>query len=666
MKEFVKNAVVLSVLASFFVFAGSARCEDEIKTTELKETVVSVSRVEEAKKEITSNLTIIDQDIIKISPARNLGDLLAEQGIGHIQKYPGNSTSVGIRGFRTDTHGNDLLGHVLVLLNGRRAGTGNIAKISTDNIERIEIIRGPAAVQYGSAAMGGIINVITRQGKDKPGAFIEGGLGSFGYEEAGFGASGKAFIFDFSGSYSSSIMNDYQTVNDGTYYNTGYDHKHTASMNLGLEFLPENRIGVIVNEFVMDDVGSPGYLSLNDLDDYAETSNRSIDFIYNGGVPDTPVSWMTRYFEGTDKNRWWDPVDSNPDWWDDGIPYEINAQHNGAQVQLALDWDMLNIITGCDWINYETQSNYTPVKSEYDNLAGFILAKARLFDERLFITGGLRHDTYKLEVKKGEGTDERDDNLSRNLGIAFLIIDNLKIRASYGEAFIMPSAQQIACDYTAWGTHYIGNPDLDPETSRTYEAGFDISVKGFESDFTYFYTDYKNKIEPYSTGFFAKTWANISNAVIQGFDGKMSIDIGEIFDLDYQIKPYFNYVYLVEFEDESTRKDLNYTHKKQCSYGIIVSDLKTLTANLNFSYTGKQKIYDWENYAWPMSGPDRIEVGGFTVANLSISKELFDFNKAGGITLKGEITNLLKKDYEYVKGYPMPDRGYYLSLKYEF
>ena len=149
----------------------------------MEEVVVTASRVKEKKKEITTNVTIIDEEEIKDSSATDLGDLLAETGIGHIHKYPGASTSVGIRGFRTDCIGVDLAGHVLILIDGRRAGTGNAAKIMTKNIERIEVIRGPASVQYGSAAMGGVVNVITKQGKDKPTAFVEGLLGSYDYKE---------------------------------------------------------------------------------------------------------------------------------------------------------------------------------------------------------------------------------------------------------------------------------------------------------------------------------------------------------------------------------------------------------------------------------------------------------------------------------------------------
>jgi vitamin B12 transporter len=185
---------------------ASEKSNGDKSAVALEDIVVTASRVKEEKTEVTSNITIINENEIKSSVATNLGDLLAQKGIGHIQKYPGSLTSIGIRGFRTETHGNDLKGHVLTLLNGRRAGTGNLAKIMTKNIERIEIIRGPAAVQYGSAAMGGIVNAITKMGDAAPSFFLDGKLGSFDYEEGSAGFSGKYKDLDFSGSFTRSSM----------------------------------------------------------------------------------------------------------------------------------------------------------------------------------------------------------------------------------------------------------------------------------------------------------------------------------------------------------------------------------------------------------------------------------------------------------------------------
>ena len=630
---------------------------------ELEELVVTAERVKEKKSEITSNLTVIDEEEIKRSSARDLGDLLAEKNIGHIQKYPGASTSIGIRSFRTECHGNDLEGYVLILLNGRRAGTGNAAKIMTKNIERIEIIRGPASVQYGSAAMGGVVNVITRQGKDKPTAFVEGVLGSFEHEEGSIGFSGQVKGFDFSGSYTTVSRDDYDTADGKRYHNTGYDKKEDCSLNLGFEFLPENRIGVIFNYFDGDHVGNPGYLSQNDLDDYKDTSNKSIDLIYDGRTTDGLFSWMARYFRGEDEDKWFDPVGSNPDGWDDGVPFEQKTDQEGAQTQVSLNLEKLLVIAGFDWVNYEVKTTWDPKKSEYDNPAGFLLVKARLLDKRLILAGGLRYDEYEVKVKKGQGGDEDDDHVSPRAGVAYLLTDFLKLRANYGEAFKMPSAKQLAGNFPGWSGNFVGNPDLDPEQSETYEGGLDFSYAHLNSSLTYFYTDFKDKIQTVSTSGGDTTWENVGKAKIEGVEAEISCDVGALLGWDFELKPYANLVYLTKYEDKETHKDLNYTSDINLSYGITFSDFDGLSVNVNFAYTGKQHIDDWESGIYPTPV---IKKGGFTVADLTISKRILDFGNYGGLTLRGAIQNLLDKEYEYVQGYPMPERSYFLGLRYDY
>ena len=661
-----KKCVSLFVVLTLLILPGFSQAEEEEKgresVTMMEEVVVTAGRVKEKKREITTNVTIIDEEEIKASSARDLGDLLAEKGIGHIQKYPGALTSVGIRGFRTETHGNDLMGHVLILLNGRRAGTGNLAKIMTKNIERIEIIRGPASVQYGSAAMGGVVNVITKQGKDKPTAFVEGILGSWDHEEESVGLSGKVKGLDFSGSFTHQSMDDYDTADGDRYRNTGYDHQENTSINIGYEFLPGNRIGAIYTNFDADNVGCPDYLSANDLDNYKDTSNESIDLVYDGRTPGGLFSWMVRYFEGKDENKWFDPVASNPSFWDDGLPRKVTVDNKGAQAQVSYNQEYLLLTAGFDWVNYETKDDmYSPKKTEYDNPAGFILAKTRLFNERLIISGGLRYDDYEVDMKS-EGGKESDDHISPRVGVACLLTDYLKLRANYGEAFKMPAADQLAANYPGWWGNMVGNPGLDPEKSKTYEGGVDFSYAACNASITYFYTDFEDKIETYTTPSFDTSWKNVGEATIQGLEGEFSYDIGTLFSWDFEVKPYVSFVYLTQYEDDETDRDLKYTDKYHVSYGITVSDLEGFSANLNLAYTGKKKIDDWES-GWP--APE-IETGGFTVANLTVSKRIFDFNEYGGITLRGEVQNLFDKDYEYAKGYPMPGRSFFLGLRYDF
>jgi len=658
-----KISMIPILLAGLILPVFGMSQEETREVTTLEEVVVTAGRVEEKKKEITTNITTIDEEEVKASSANDLGDLLAEKGIGHIQKYPGSLTSVGIRGFRTDATGNDLMGHVLILLNGRRAGTGNVAKILTKNIEKVEVIRGPASVQYGSAAMGGVVNVITKQGDGKPTFFAEGAIGSFGYREADAGFIGKIKGIDFSGSFSRNSTDDYSTAEGEKYYNTGYSRKENISLNLGFEFLPQHRIGIIYNYFDSNNVGLPNYLSQNDLDDYKDAGNKSIDFIYEGASRDETFSWSARYFDGEDDGMCFDPVGSNPDFWDDDIPDKSVVDHQGAQAQISLNKESFLITSGIDWINYKTTDDtYSPKETTYDNPALYLLAKKKFFNNRFILTGGLRYDDYEVEVKKGEGGKESDNNISPRVGIAYLIKDNLKLRANYGEAFRMPSANELAGNYPGWIGSYIGNPALNPEKSKNYEGGMDFYYASFSAGFTFFHTEFNDKIQTTLTPEGNTTWENIGEAEIEGVETNVSYDVGSLFSWDLQVKPYIDFTYLNKYKDNETGENLKYTSDLNISCGIAVSDFDGFSANLNFAYTGKQDIDDWES-GWPAIVEEK---GGFVVADFTVSKTIIRSEKYGGVTVGGEIKNLFNKDYSYVKGYPMPERSFLLSLGFDF
>ena len=660
MKQNIVGAIFLSLLLSGISWAETAKTEPQYQS-EMDTLVVTAGRVKEQKKEIAASVTVVDDYEIKISSARDLGELLAEKGIGSINKYPGSLTTLGIRGFRTDTLGNDLKGHVLILLNGRRAGTGNVAKILTKNIERIEIIRGPASVQYGSAAMGGVVNVITRQGKDKPSLFVQGALGSFDHEAMTTGGSGKIGKLDFSGSATREKKGDYTTGNGTKYQNTGFDSRESLSLNLGYEFLPNNRLGFLFNGFEVDKAGSPSYLSQNDLDDYTDKSNESFDLALEGETVNQIFSWKARYFQGEDEDTWMDPIASNPDGWDDGIAFENTTESQGAQAQISGDFDPGRITIGFDWVKYDIKSTYEPEKTSYENPAGFFMGKTKFLDERLILSAGVRYDQYEVDVVEPAGNKADDHNLTSNIGLAYLLTDIIKLRAGYSEAFVMPGADQMAADYTTF-YHYVGNPDLSPEKSQTYEAGMDVFYRSLSGSITGFYTDFTDKIESIVLSNGDRSWENLGKARISGVEGNLSFDLGDYFNWDYEIKPYAGFTYLTEYEDRETGTDLLETSDLTASYGISVSDFQGFSARLNFSYIGAKTVTDFES-GFPYTD---VELKSFTVASLTVKKQLFQSAKAGKMSLTGEINNLFDKQYEYTKGYPMPGRSFYVGLNYTY
>ncbi len=651
---------VLMILAIMTIISVDAGWTAENEQTLMDEVVVSAGRVEESKKDLTIGMTVINSEDIERSSASDLGDLLSEKGGIYIKKYPGALTSIAIRGFRTETHGNDLKGHVLVLLDGRRVATGNVAKISTENIERIEIIKGSAAVQYGSAAMGGLVNVITKKGEDRFSFFIDGGLGSYGFAEEGAGFSGVAGKFDFSASINNSKMDDYNTGHGDKYLNTGYDKKLSSSLNLGFEFLPKNRIGLIYTAFEADKIGNPNYITTNDPDNYKNTSNYSADLVYDGSFGDS-IACKARYFLGEDKDAWHDPAST---------PSKKKTDSNGFQAQTSVIKDLFSATTGIDWLNYKiSSSKYAPNKTEFENSAVFLLGKGKLLDKRLILSGGVRYDMYEVEVKKPAGNDEDDNNFSPTFGIAYNINDNIKIRSNYSKAFVMPAATELAADYatsyvwdgTTYTNTYVGNPELDPEISKTYEAGIDTIFKNFSSSLTVFTTKFEDKIQKAKTPVFENTWKNIGKATLTGVECEITGYIRNVLPFNLELKPYIVFTYLDEYEDEETDKDLEYISELDLSCGISLTDLDGFDADLSAAYVGSQLITDYQ-----FKTSETIKLESVTTLNFTLSKKLFASDNSGDLTIRSEVKNITDETCEYVQGYPMPGRTFYLGFRYRY
>ena len=635
-------------------------CGAASSATLMDEVVVTASRSEESIKDVSSNISIISLEEIQQSPSRNLGDILTEKGIAHVQKYPGNLTSIGIRGFRSDTHGNDLQGHVLILLDGRRSGTGNAAKITTKNIERIEIIRGPGAVQYGSAGMGGVINVITKKGESNS-LFVEAGGGSYGKKEGSVGGATKQGAFDFSGSLTMTSYDDYDTGAGDTFYNTGTDGVTGISLNAGFTFSDLHRIGVIFTGYDANEAGSPDYFSSNDLDDYTDKSNYSIDGQYSGGNTQGNLKWMARYFWGQDENSWTNPVESNPDGWDTGSSSENNTDQQGAQAQLTALLGAYTLTGGFDWVDYKVENSWSPEKTSYTNPAFFLLGKGKFLDDNLIANFGLRYDWFEVEVEEPAGNSEDQDNVTPQVGLAYQVADTVKIRVQYAQGFMMPSADQLAIDTFTWGTRSVGNPGLDPERSETYEGGIDAGIAGFTGSFGYFYTSYEDKIVTSYTTDGSQSWSNIGDATIAGIEMELGYDIGQPLNLNWEVKPYINATFLTEYEDEETGQDLQYTSDTSLSTGIIASDGEGTFCRFNVAYYSEQDITDYE------SGSNQtVELGDITVADLTAAYRFLETDDYGSFTVRGEIGNLFDEDYAFVKGYPMPGINFYVSLRWDY
>ena len=630
--------------------------------------VVTAGRVEEKAKNVTQAVTIITRQEIEKNQYQDLGGILRNYGV-QVDTFAGNSslTQISIRGIRSPALGTDLQSPILLLVDGRRVGTANLSMIPLVNVERIELIKGPAAVQYGTSAIGGVVNVITRRGPGKdastrPGnnenlaASAELGAGSYDAYKTQAELAFLAKAIDFSGGVSYLTKHDYSTGDHRKYHNTGLDDKTAYSSNLGVNFNKENRLGLQMLGVKANEIGSPNIISHNNRSEYNDRNNYSMDFSYDGGYSDMGLSWKGRYFNGEDKYYNNDPKDIK------GWAYfRSNTEYQGAQGQLSWSKSILTLTGGVDYLDYDTTSKPTNLSNKYDNTGTFLLAKLTLFDETLILSGGARYDDYNL---KFEGKKEKLDNTTPSLGLAWHSTNWLTLRSNYGKSFRIPQAQELIGFNNGWST-YIGNPNLKSEKGESWDAGFEIDYKSLNLGLTYFQTDYKNKI---ATRAVQNSWDqqyyNLpGKAKFQGLEGKFAYDLGQLFDWNFMLRPYVNITHLLKYEDAEGTKIPNVSNV-DLAYGLNFQNPEMgLDVDLRFTYYGHRYDTEFDPFTYASSTK---KTGGDTTADLFVSKLIHSWEGVGALSVKGELLNMFDVNYNTVLGYPQPGRTFYLGLRYDY
>ncbi len=643
-------------------FAAESAAKQE--PAKLEPVVVTAGRVAEKPTSVTQAMTVIPQEEIKKNQYQNLGGLLRNYGI-QVDAYSPNDAAAGVtmRGMRSSVFGDDLQGGVLVLVDGRRTGTSNVGMIPLVNVERIEIIRGPASVQYGSSAVGGVINIITRRGTKDPSATAEAGYGSWDTVRAlGEGAWAYGPV-DFSGGVTYSSANDYKTGDNRRYPNTGFDRIVGYSFNTGLSFLDEHRIGFSLHGVDGNDMGSSGDFQNLTREAYTNRYNRSVDVTYDGGYKDAGLDWKARYYHGDMYYRFTDPG-YNPMWGKSNS--KTQTEYQGAQGQVSFSKSFLTLTGGGDWQKYGTRIladyNLETQASTYDVGAGFILAKLAFWDDLLILSGGLRYDKYYVKTN-GEETDF--GHTTPSVGVAVNPLQWLTFRGNYGESYRVPDAQALLGFNGGMYGRYIGNSDLEPETGQGWDAGFDIHHKSLKLGLTYFWTNYKDKILTRSTPSYDYEYYNVSGTVkYRGLEAQASYDVGEFFGWSFMLRPYVNMTYLLKYEDKQGNRVPN-VNNMDLTYGLQFNHPGIgLDVDLRATYYGHRKEQDYIMGS-PTYG-ETVNRGGETVVDLFVTQTLHKWDGAGTLSLKGEVRNMFNVNYEAYMGYPLPGASYWLGLRYDY
>ena len=257
-------ALIITALSSPQLFAE--------EVPELSTVVVTGRRVESRLEDTPQRIEVIDKTDIERTASHELTDLLKKNSSVDVIQYPGNSSGIGIRGFRPEYSG--INKHSLLLIDGRPAMATNLSLVNTDQIERIEVLKGPASALYGSSAMGGVVNIITRENRGALKGFGQVSYGQFDTQEvkgAVGGAINRTLDFDYSGSFFRQ-GDDFRMGNGQERPNTSYQQQNHA-LRLGLNLSDDWRLNLKSDIYRGRDIATPGSLA----DGSNSQSNKDMD-----------------------------------------------------------------------------------------------------------------------------------------------------------------------------------------------------------------------------------------------------------------------------------------------------------------------------------------------------------------------------------------------------
>lgn len=700
-----KLKLLIGIIA---LFSSTIICaQDSTKVREINEVVVTSSRMQLPLKNIPQKVEIISQSLIDAIPNENVGEILKRTTNLDVIQYPGSIVTVGLRGFPATVHNRN---YTLILIDGLPAGTNNLATIPSDFIERIEVVKGPYAVLYGSDAMGGIINVITKKSSRDTKGSVGIGIGTSGQANySGYVSSAISPKLLFSMGFSRQERNkDYQigshnllklsdtekNILDKKSYgdvmtNTTYQMNQ---FNGKLEYLIDNKWSAKLYSSltVSNDIETPGNywhnygMSKKDINRIANYGELKYEEQNNQLVisPYLSVQNDANYDNNTDQAF---------------INSKERIRQSGIKIGNTHTWGNLKWLVGLDYDEYKVAAERfsekltptNPYRPDHlrQSLSGF--SQLAYSWNNLFINAGVRYNyiTYTLEASsllKNDKSSEHYSNLNPSVGIKYNVSKNLNVHASLGSAFYVPDAYKTAGSYTIGSKIYIGNKNLKPETSTSYDIGINYSINDYLNvDATYFQNFYKNKIVDDKSKKDTISYKNASNGVMQGIELMLSSNIAKLWNAPYKLELYGGTTYSFKntFDDVATdgskiTKQTLYTRKATANFGIHFENKNGFEARLNSRYIGHRLENDYIAYYKSRPGIEASNYyaeGGYTDKDQILRHSehfVFDFSSYYSINRKIRIgislSNLLDENYTEKDGYNMPGRSAMGNVSYKF
>ena len=600
--------------------------------------VITATKTEVKRSDIGASVTVITAEDIQKQGLRTVSDALKNvPGVTVSQSSIfGGLSSVYIRGLNNS-------GQLLVMIDGIEMNDPmhvskafNFANLTTGNIEQIEIIRGPQNTLYGSDAISGVINIITKKGKGRLNVELFSEVSSFETfnEHICINGSGKKINYslmisrmDTEGiSKAAKAENAIKNTEKDDYANTtvssriGYNPYANLQLTLFLHYI-----------YAKMDIDDGAY---SDDPNHINTSKNfngrfEIKYIINSQW-DNKLSYSYMKLNRIDKdnNDEINPIDFLNSWYK-GDTSKIEWQHN-----FYIN-DMDTITFGFEYEKekgssyYDSISKYGPYtevvkEKSVDNTGYYLQNHLKLFDSFSLILGlrGDDHETF--------GTDY-NYKISSSYKIKSV---GARIKGNYGTGFKVPTVFQL---YSS-----SGNTNLKPERSKSFDIGIEQNIleEKIITDLTYFYNDFQDHIKyDYSTGMY-------TNVKLKTKGAEIGLYIAPVKILSFNAGYTFT-----ETKDIADNAKLIRIPKHKASLNINYNFIRNANVNLGITYTGKRKDIN--------SLLNIIELKEHMTVDLATYYQVTEI-----FQISGRIKNVFNYDYQVVYGYAMPGREFYLGVKY--
>lgn len=620
-----KIALPLILLSTPFQITSAADdLDDSVKFAEDGglEITITANRREQSVENTLASVTVISRKDIEQVQAQDIIDVLRLQTGIDISRNGGSGSlsSVFLRGAESD--------QVLVLIDGMRvssatSGAFDWSSLPIDQVERIEIVRGPRTALYGSDAVGGVIQVFTKNADNASGVYGSLTVGKHKTVRGSVGFAKSTAKTKFALNVSAEDSDGFSATNEkaGAFvFNPDNDSNKKKSVNMTVSHQLNNKVSVGLN---------------------ALASNNEVDF--DQGVSDTDVETLQAHVEVTVSTRWKQKFT---------VGQSKNALLSSSSfgdstfdtIRKTLNWQndfklshRSTLILGLDYREDKgTTGGFSSFSDKIRNKAAYANYSNQLGGFNLDLAGRL------------DNHSEFGNEFTGQISGGYEINPSTTVYAGYGTGFRAPSINDLFSPgfvNFAGVTAYAGNTDLDPESSKNFEIGIKSKIsKNHRLEANIFRNEIEDMVSFSGTDNQA---VNSDEVTLKGIELSYK---GKASKLDWALG-----ATIQRTDDISNNQPL------------VRRPNNKFTANLGLAMTNRTHIgidaiisssrQDNDFSAFPVQ---RVSLPSYGLVNFSVKHKL-----SKHLDLGLRIENVTDEDYELAQGFNTPGRGAFITLSYK-